>query len=271
MQETTQDDIDVVIGDLRSASLDAPAYDDAPHSAEEMEEMVEAQRELSERIPTVHEHVELGTNTGGCRISDFNSVAFETTGPKANKLRRELVGAAASASAAARRRGYFEIDEAKAVVAELLVAANNELAPSEETEVLFGIFEPDWQVLAGMFAAGPQTTSEFDEACLGLLVYRAWKIMFRVPLGRAIILTDGAATVEEMDPDILNSFDAVQSVLAVALVEDCLCRKFIEWVEMLPTSKVMTNTVLSPVEKRFLLTSVRNGHVDWHSTRVKCT
>jgi hypothetical protein len=228
-------------------------------------ELIEAQRAASERIPTVMEHVEIGTNTDGCRISDFSSSLFKTVGPKADALRRELVGAAAAACSSARHRGAFTMDEAKAVVAELVVSANNELAPSETTEVFFGISEPDWQGVAGTLASAG-SGAEFDDACIGLLVYRAWKILIRVPVGRAVMLTDGATSVEDMNQDVLDSFAAVTTVIATALVEDKLCQKFIEWVEMLPTSKVMNNTVLSPNETKFLLNAINNGHVDWHST-----
>jgi hypothetical protein len=236
--------------------------------AGELEDMIEAQRVASERVPTVMEHVEIGKNTDGCRISDFSSALFKTVGTSADQLRRDLVSAASVACDSRNTRGCFTEDEAKAVVAELLVAANNELAPSENTEVFFGISEPDWQHVAGTLGSAGNG-SEFDDACIGLLVYRAWKILIRVPVGRAVMLTDGAASVEEMDPGFLNSFDAVQSTIAKALVEDTLCDKFQEWVSMLPTSKVMNNTVLSPNETQFLLTAVRSGHVDWHSTRTR--
>ena len=232
------------------------------------EVLVEAQRVVSERIPTVMEHVEISKNTDGCRISDFSSKLFKTVGPKADKLRRDLVGAASAACGARQSRGYFTQDEARAVVAELLVAANNELAPSESIEVFFGISEPDWQQVAGTLA-GAGSGSDFDDACIGLLVYRAWKILIRVPAGRAVMLTDGASSVQEMDPDILDSFKAVQNMIASALVEDCLCEKFTQWVSMLPTSRVMNNTVLSPNETQFLLNAIKNGHVDWHSTRTR--
>lgn len=241
---------------------------DITSSDNESSALVDAQRVASERVPTVMEHVEIGTNTAGCRISDFTSTLFETVGPKADKLRRDLVDAASSACASAHSRGHFTEDEAKAVVSELLVAANNELAPSEKTEVFFGISEPDWEHVAEIIGSA-SGGSDFDDACIGLLVYRAWKILIRVPVGRAVMLTDGAATVEEMDPDILNSYDAVQSTLAVALMQDRLCEKFLQWVRMLPTSKVMNNTVLSPRETKFLIAAVTSGHVDWHSTVSK--
>jgi hypothetical protein len=233
----------------------------------EKDGLLEAQRVASERVPTLMEHVEIGKNTGGCRISDFSSALFKTVGPKADKLRRDLVSAASVACRSRDFHGCFTEDEAKAVVAELLVAANNELAPSENTEVFFGISEPDWQHVADTLG-GAGNGLDFDDACVGLLAYRAWKILIRVPVGRAVLLTDGAACVEEMDPDLLNSFDAVQSTIAKALVEDSLCEKFIQWVSMLPTSKVMNNTVLSPKETQFLLNSIKSGHLDWHSTHT---
>ena len=109
----------------------------------------------------------------------------------------------------------------------------------------------------------------YVQATLGLLVYRAWKILIRLPTGRAILLSDGEETVETIAPDRLYSFSAVQATLATKIVDDTLCSSFLRWVRLLVPSKVAEHSALSPREKSLLIASVENGHVDWHNSSKK--
>lgn len=218
--------------------------------------MIAAQESLFAMVPTLQQHLEIGAKSNGCRITDFSSSFFATAGPKADKLRLDLVTASAAAMEAFNEQNFFHIDQAKSVMDEFIVAANNDLFLSETTEALFGTWLPDWESLGGTFMHGKEGEEAFDDACLGLLIYRAWKILLRVPSARAILLSDS----EEVDipQDRLNSFEAVRDTLALALVEDRLCAKFIECVNLLPTNqhgKKANNMTLNESEKSFILQS----------------
>ena len=237
-------------------------------SSSEATALIEQQRRLSEHVPTLAEHVSLAHNSAGCRISDFSSTVFQTSGPKAAALRREIVDDCHRAITAATAAGEFNMEQAREAVTEFIVAANNDLFPSEALEVFMGVSLPDLEKLSVLYSSGFDSgrAAQFDDETMGLLVYRAWKILLRVPESRAVLLADGECDPRDVPKETLSSFEAVQTVLARALVADCVCAKFLGWVEALPTSKVAVNSVLSPGEKSFLLSCVRNGHVDWHNS-----
>ena len=244
-------------------------------TAKEKDEIIEAQRQLTERVPTVREHFVLGKNSNGCRIDDFNSSTFKSAGPKADRQRRILVEEALEAIKEANKSGSYTHEQADAVVANFMVSASNDLFPCEAIDPLFGISEPEWEEIAGLFnklsiqgngEANSEADNLFDQACVGLLVYRTWKILIRTPVGRCVLLAHDAKEIDSIDPDILHSFEAIQHVLAGALVRDELCTRFKEWIGLLPTSKIAENTTLSPKEQKFLISAIDNGYVDWHNS-----
>lgn len=222
-------------------------------SQSESDEMVEAQRAMSEGVGSLESQLARVKVTHATRISDLNSSHFQNDMSAAAETQRTLVEAAATA-AERLLAGSVDAADVGAVVDEALVALMNDLMMSEASEGFFGVSVPISDTV--------DLAEGIPDDMLGLLSYRVWQLLTRTKTGRRTLLACG-----EQDPELLDSYAAVHGVLVDAILRGEQIDFFLSCIGEMQVGNGRNTghsaPVLSRYEKRHIEAAVRDGALDW--------
>ena len=228
-------------------------------SQEDSDDMLVAQRAMSENVGSMTSQFERVKITCATRISDLNSAHFQNDMSAAAETQRVLVEAAKNAT---KRLVAGEADEADvgALVDEALVALMNDLMMSESSEIFFGITVPVCDTI--------DLQKGIPDDLLGLLAYRVWQLLTRTKAGRTTLLECGG-----QDASLVDSYAAVHDVLVDAIMRGKQIDLFSACIAKTPTGNGRETghnaPVLSRYEKTRIESAVKDGALDWRLVHLQ--
>ena len=198
----------------------------------------EEQKRKVERVPLLSEMCDIIYKTQYLRMGDaITNGSFQFAG----ELQRKMFSDIAVGSLEAHNAEVKLPEHTEAVCCEFIFAAFNDILPSENTEAVFGV-EPPVDI------DEKDTVANIVDDCLGLLTFRAWKMLLRRPEGRHIILD--VAGVSEADE---KSYSIIRETLQQWVLADALQQNFMRCVEKLEVSAQPAHYALSAKEKQKVL------------------
>jgi hypothetical protein len=144
--------------------------------------------------------------------------------------------------------------------------------PSEHSEGFFGIEVPDMEYAFKETAKHADSESDFikvfDEATMGLLIYRIWQLLVRTDAGRVILLEENAKVVTSSEVAAEHNRDSF-SHICCALLSQLMCRRMPAFLKectlRLPLDESPRYDALTPEEQKRVIDAIDNpGTIDWH-------
>ena len=238
-----EENADQALHDEQSAAPEDNALHDEQSAAPEdqalYDAMAEEQRRKVESVPTLAQMCDILYKSQHFRLGDKVNSTFQFAGDETRKLYNQIAEASLAAHASKRKLP----EHAEALCSEFIVCAFNDILPSEATESIFGVEPP-------IYLDPEDSGADITEQCVGLLTFRAWKMLLRRPEGRRIILdVAGCPDADE------TSYALIRRTVQEWILSDALHQNFCRCLQRMEVSAQPAEYALSEKERQLVLAS----------------